>query len=81
MANLERMVGQILKQFEASGWVETGYGALTLTDPKALRAFAAEGCLPNSAICRDSDATGRWYVSRACIGRQRSGEEFHVRHV
>ena len=44
MANLsERMVGRILKQCEASGWVETGYGALTLADPKALRAFAAEG--------------------------------------
>ena len=43
MANLsERMVGRILKQFEASGWVETGYGALMLADPKALRAFAAE---------------------------------------
>ena len=43
MANLsERMVGRILKRFEVSGWIEAGYGGLTLADPKALRAFAAE---------------------------------------
>lgn len=43
MANLsERMVGRILKRFEASGWTEPGYGELTLTDPQALRAFASE---------------------------------------
>ena len=43
MANLsERMVNRILKRFEARGWIEAGYGGLTLADPKALRAFAAE---------------------------------------
>jgi CRP-like cAMP-binding protein len=43
MANLsERMVGRILKRFEASGWTEAGYGGLTLVDPKALIAFSAE---------------------------------------
>jgi CRP/FNR family transcriptional regulator, cyclic AMP receptor protein len=43
MANLsERMVGRILKRFEVSGWIEAGYGGLTLADPKALREFAAE---------------------------------------
>ena len=43
MANLsERMVGRILKRFEVAGWIEAGYGGLTLADPKALRAFAAE---------------------------------------
>jgi CRP-like cAMP-binding protein len=43
MANLsERMVGRILKRFEASGWTAAGYGDLTLVDLKALLAFSAE---------------------------------------
>jgi CRP/FNR family cyclic AMP-dependent transcriptional regulator len=43
MANLsERMVGRILKRFEASGWTAAGYGGLTLVDLKALLAFSAE---------------------------------------
>jgi CRP-like cAMP-binding protein len=43
MANLsERMVGRILKRFEASGWTRAGYGGLTLLDPTALLVFSAE---------------------------------------
>lgn len=42
MANLsERMVNRLLKRFAVAGWIAPSYGGLTIINPRALHAFAA----------------------------------------